>query len=60
MPQPPERKLVFEVHTPSATEQERTVKLVETCWTRELTFGEAGKVYLVGVKSLFEPVPTTT
>lgn len=60
MPQPPERKQVFEVHTPSSTEQERTVKLVETCWTRELTFGEAGKVYLVGVKSLFEPVPTTT
>jgi hypothetical protein len=55
MPQPPERRQVFEVHTPSSTEQERVVKLVEACWTRELTFGATGKVYLVGVKSLFEP-----
>jgi hypothetical protein len=55
MPQPPERKQVFEVHTPLSTEEERTVKLVEACWTRELTFGAAGKVYLVGVRSLFEP-----
>lgn len=54
MPQPPERRQVFEVHTSLSTEEERTVKLVETCWTRELTFGAAGKVYLVGVKSLFE------
>lgn len=55
MPQPPERRQVFEVHTPLSTEEERTVKLVEACWTRELTFGAAGKVYLVGVRSLFEP-----
>jgi len=55
MPQLPERRQVFEVHTPLSTEEERAVKLVETCWTRELTFGTAGKVYLVGVKSLFEP-----
>jgi len=55
MPQPPARRQVFEVHTPLSTEQERTVKLVEACWTRELTFGAAGKVYLVGVRSLFEP-----
>jgi hypothetical protein len=46
---------VFEVHTPLSTEEERVVKLVEACWTRELTFGATGKVYLVGVKSLFEP-----
>ena len=57
MPKPPERKQVFEVHTPLSTEEERTVKLVEACWTRELTFGPAGKVYLVGVRSLFEPAP---
>ena len=54
MPQPPERSQVFEVHMPLSTEEERTVKLVEACWTRELTFGAAGKVYLVGVRSLFE------
>jgi hypothetical protein len=54
MPQPPERSQVFEVHTPLSTGEERTVKLVEACWTRELTFGPAGKVYLVGVRSLFE------
>ena len=54
MPQPPARRQVFEVHTPLSTEEERTVKLVEACWTRELTFGAAGKVYLVGVRSLFE------
>ena len=57
MPQPPERRQVFEVHTPLSTEEERAVKLVEACWTRELTFGPAGKVYLVGVRSLFEPAP---
>jgi len=55
MPEPPERSQVFEVHTPLSTEEERTVKLVEACWTRELAFGDAGKVYLVGVRSLFEP-----
>ena len=54
MPRSPERKQVFEVHTALSTE-ERTVTLVEACWTRELQFGGAGKVYLVGVKSLFEP-----
>lgn len=53
MPQPPERGQVFEVHAPLSTEEEKAVKLVETCWTRELIFGEAGKVYLVGVTSLF-------
>ena len=53
MPQPPERGQVFEVHAPLSTEKEKAVKLVETCWTRELIFGEAGKVYLVGVTSLF-------
>ena len=55
MLKPPERKQVFEVHTPLSTEEDRTVKLVEACWTRELAFGDAGKVYLVGVRSLFEP-----
>ncbi|TKS63515.1 MAG: hypothetical protein EWM73_01392 [Nitrospira sp.] len=60
MPQSPERGQVFEVHTPVSTEErnreeKRTVKLVEACWTRELTFGAADKVYLVGVRSLFEP-----
>jgi hypothetical protein len=54
MPRLPERRQVFEVQTPSSGE-ERAVKLVETCWTRELTFGDRGKVYLVGVRSLFEP-----
>ena len=54
MPHPPERRQVFEVHTALSTEEERAVKLVEACWTRELTFGAAGKVYLVGVRSLFE------
>ncbi|MBM2846680.1 MAG: hypothetical protein HW407_1992 [Bacteroidetes bacterium] len=58
MPQPPERSQVFEVHMPLSTEEERTVKLVEACWTRELTFDAAGKVYLVGVRSLFEPART--
>ena len=55
MPQPPERRQVFEVHTPLSTEEANSVKLVEACWTRELTFGVVGKVYLVGVRSLFEP-----
>lgn len=55
MPQPPERRQVFEVHTPLSTEEEGVVKLVEACWTHELAFGTTGKVYLVGVKSLFEP-----
>lgn len=54
MPQPPERGQVFEVHAPLSTEKENAVKLVETCWTRELIFGEAEKVYLVGVTSLFQ------
>lgn len=57
MPQPPKRGQVFEVHAPLSTEEKRAVKLVEACWTRELTFGDAGdagKVYLVGVTSLFE------
>jgi hypothetical protein len=55
MPQSPESRQVFEVHTPISVEEGRTVKLVEVCWTRELTFGTVGKVYLVGVRSLFEP-----
>jgi hypothetical protein len=54
MPRPPERRQVFEVQTPASGEG-RGVTLVETCWTRELTFGDRGKVYLVGVRSLFEP-----
>lgn len=55
MPKPPERRQVFEVHTSLSTDEERTVKLVEACWTRELTFGVSGNIYLVGVRSLFEP-----
>jgi PhoPQ-activated pathogenicity-related protein len=55
MPQSPECRQVFEVHTPMSIEEGRAVKLVEVCWTRELTFGTVGKVYLVGVKSIFEP-----
>ena len=54
MPQPPKMGQVFEVHASLSTEEERAVKLVEACWTRELTFGDAGKVYLVGVTSLFK------
>jgi len=55
MPQPLQGRQVFEVHTPSSTGEGETVKLVETCWTRELIFGTSGKVYLVGVRSLFDP-----
>ena len=54
MPQLPERRQVFEVHMPLSTEEKGAVKLVEACWTRELAFGDAGKIYLVGVTSLFE------
>ena len=54
MPQPPKMGQVFEVHASLPAEDERAVKLVEACWTRELTFGDAGKIYLVGVTSLFE------
>lgn len=55
MAQAPGMRQVFEVHAPSPTKEESTVKLVEACWTRELLFGDADKVYLVGVRSLFEP-----
>ena len=55
MAQTPEERQVFELHVPSPTKGESTVKLVEACWTRELLFGVADKVYLVGVRSLFEP-----
>jgi|GEM_PF-731400 len=55
MPQPPAQKQVFEVHSSIAIGEKRSVKLVETCWMRELAFGTVGKVYLVGVRSLFEP-----
>ena len=54
MPQPPKKGQVFEMHAPLSTEEDRAVKLVEACWTRELAFGDAGKIYLVGVTSLFE------
>jgi hypothetical protein len=55
MPHLPDRCQVFEVQT-SSPGAERTIKLVETCWTRELAFGESGKIYLVGVRSVFEPM----
>lgn len=55
MPQPPESRQVFEIHMPAPAKQGRVVKLVEACWTREMTFGTGGKVYLVGVRALFEP-----
>ena len=54
MPNRPKKKQVFEVHTSSSTEKEPIVKLVETCWTREVTFGASDNLYLVGVRSLFE------
>lgn len=54
MPKPPESRQVFEVYTSLSKEQERTVKLVEACWTRELTFGVSSSIYLVGVRFLFE------
>jgi len=54
MPQPTKKGQVFEVHAPVSAEGERAVKLVAACWTRELIFGDAGKIYLVGVTSLFE------
>ena len=54
MPQPPKQGQVFEMHAPLSKEEERPVKLVEACWTRELAFGDASKVYLVGVTSLLE------
>lgn len=55
MAQTPEQRQVFELHVPSPMKGESTIKLVEACWTRELLFGAADKVYLVGVRSLFEP-----
>ncbi len=55
MPSPPERRQVFEVHTPLSTEEEKVGKLVEACWTRALTFGAAGNVYLVGVSPFSNP-----
>jgi len=55
MPQTPEKRQVFELRVPSPTTGESAVKLVEACWTRELLIGAADKVYLVGVRSLFEP-----
>lgn len=55
MPQPPESRQVFEIHMPAPANQGKVVKLVEACWTREMTFGTGGKVYLVGVRALFEP-----
>ena len=58
MPQLPERRQVFEVHTVLSGD-ETTVKIVETCWTREMTFGDNEKVYLVGVRLLLEPVITS-
>lgn len=54
MAKPPESRQVFEVYTSLSKEKQRTVKLVEACWTRELTFGVSSYVYLVGVRSLFE------
>jgi len=44
MPKSPEEGQVFEVHTSVSTEEERTVKLVEACWTQELSFGGSGSV----------------
>lgn len=55
MPQSPGERNVFEVHVPSPEKPEKTIKLVEVCWTREYSFGVGTKVHLVGVKSLFEP-----
>src|SRR5262249_35580575 len=42
MPKSPEEGQVFEVHTSLSTEEERIVKLVEACWTQELSFGSSG------------------
>ena len=55
MAQTQEKGQVFELHVPSPTKGESPVKLVEACWTRDLLFGAADKIYLVGVRSLFEP-----
>lgn len=55
MPELPKSRQVFEVHILDRVRERTRVKLVETCWTRELTFGPDGNVYLVGVKALFEP-----
>ena len=55
MPHPPERRQVFEVHTPLSTEEEKVVKLVEACWTRALTFGAAGNVYSSGLSPFSNP-----
>ena len=54
MAKPPESRQVFEVYTSLSKEKKRTVKLVEACWTRELTFGVSSYIYLVGVRSLFD------
>jgi hypothetical protein len=55
MPQPPEERQVFEVHTKPGAQEESAVKLVEARWAREVAFGAGDKFYLVGVKALFEP-----
>lgn len=60
MPQSPEGRQIFEVHTAVQTENERAVKVVEACWMQELTFGSSGRVYLVGVRTLFEPGPSAS
>jgi hypothetical protein len=59
MPQLPETRQVFEIHKSHSVDTE-TIVLVETCWTQEVPFGHGGKVFLVGVRSLFETAHVTS
>ena len=50
----PRLRQVLQVHGPSAAGPDVAIQVVEVCWTRELPIGGDGKMYLVGVRFMFQ------
>src|SRR5438093_1883983 len=54
MDQNPRVQRVLELQVPAST-RGKTARLVEVCWTRQISLEDCDSRYLVGVKFLFDP-----
>lgn len=54
LPEKVDQRQVVEIQVPSKAKNKHSVKLGEVCWTRPIPVSARVKMYLVGIRFLFE------
>jgi hypothetical protein len=57
LPEKVNNRQVVEIQVPSEVRKEQTTKLMEVCWTRPIEVDAEAKMYLAGMRFLFELPP---